>query len=69
MRGHAPILPPGEELLPLIGTRTYDDIGEQHGVSRQAVFLRVDTYCRKRFGMGIKEYRETNGRGYSVVAS
>ncbi len=69
MRGHKPILPHASELLPLIKSRKLGDIGEQHGVTRQAVWLRLDTYCRRQFGMGIKEYRETDGRGYSAAAS
>ncbi len=69
MRGHKPILPHASELLPLIKTRTLDDIGGQHGVTRQAVWLALDTYCKKQFSMGIKEYRETDGRGYTAVAS
>ncbi len=69
MRGHAPILPTGDKLLPMIKTRKLDDIGAQYLVSRQAVWERIDTYCRKTFGMGLKEYRETDGAGYSATAS
>ncbi len=58
MRGHKPILPPGSELLPLIGTTTLDAIGEQYGVSRQAVWERLDTHCKKALGMGLRQYRQ-----------
>jgi hypothetical protein len=58
MRGHPPVLPEASKLLPLVGTTTYDKIGAQYGVTRQAVSQRLDTYCQKQFGFGIKEYRK-----------
>jgi predicted DNA-binding protein YlxM (UPF0122 family) len=58
MSGHVTFLPHASELIDLINDTKLDDIAEQHGVSRQAVHKRLDLYCKKTYGFGIREYRK-----------
>jgi predicted transcriptional regulator len=66
MSGHVTFLPPASELIDLIETTKYKDIADQHGVTPQAVHKRLDLYCRKRYGMSIRQYREQVFGGKTV---
>jgi biotin operon repressor len=58
MAGYRTYLPPASELIKEIDRTTLDKIGDQYGVTRQAVHKRLDKWCLQEHGMTLREYRK-----------